>query len=70
MAQPRPPSDDAAALRSVHTSNLPVLFDPLRISLVVSKDQAEKAIVVRNDNRTPILTTQQRAFKANGSEDE
>ncbi len=40
---------DTAALRSVHTSNLPALFDRLQISLVVSTYQAGKVILVRND---------------------
>jgi hypothetical protein len=35
MSQPAPASPDTA-LRSVHTSNLPGLFEQLRISLVVS----------------------------------
>ena len=37
------------ALRSVHTGNLPALFDELNISLVVSTYQAGKVIVVRRD---------------------
>src|SRR4029434_6035255 len=40
---------DTDPLRSVHTSNLPALFDQLGISLIVSTYQAGKAIVVRND---------------------
>src|SRR6201993_1240661 len=40
---------DADALRSVHTTNLPVLFEQLRISLVVSTYQAGKVIIVRKD---------------------
>jgi len=47
-------------LRSVHTSNLPALFDQLQISLIVSTYQAGKAIVVRNDNDT--LNTHFRTF--------
>jgi uncharacterized protein (TIGR03032 family) len=43
-------SEQSADLRSVHTSNLPELFDQLGISLIVSTYQAGKAIVVRNDN--------------------
>ncbi len=35
------------ALRSVHTSNLPELFEQLRISLVVSTYQAGKVLLVR-----------------------
>jgi len=37
------------ALRSVHTANLPELFDRLQISLLVSTYQAGKVMVVRND---------------------
>jgi uncharacterized protein (TIGR03032 family) len=47
-------------LRSVHTSNLPELFEQLGISLIVSTYQAGKAIVVRNDNGT--LNTHFRTF--------
>ena len=43
-------ANEASALRSVHTSNLPALFDQLGISLVVSTYQAGNVIVVRNDN--------------------
>ncbi len=50
MAQNAPQSEKTADLRSVHTSNLPELFDQLGISLIVSTYQAGKAIVVRNDN--------------------
>jgi uncharacterized protein (TIGR03032 family) len=55
-----PPLGDAGALRSVHTSNLPALFDQLRISLVVSTYQAGKVIVVRNDRGS--LNTHFRTF--------
>lgn len=41
-----------AALRSVHTTNLPELLARLNISLVVSTYQAGKVIVVRNDKGT------------------
>jgi uncharacterized protein (TIGR03032 family) len=47
-------------LRSVHTSNLPELFEQLQISLMLSTYQADKAIVVRNDNGT--LNTHFRTF--------
>ena len=47
-------------LRSVHTSNLPALFEQLEISLIVSTYQAGKAIIVRSDNRT--LNTHFRTF--------
>jgi uncharacterized protein (TIGR03032 family) len=53
-------SADTDVLRSVHTSNLPALFDQLGISLIVSTYQAGKAIVVRNDNGT--LNTHFRTF--------
>jgi uncharacterized protein (TIGR03032 family) len=50
MASPAPLLDSATpALRSVHTSNLPELFDRLQISLVVSTYQAGKAILIRSD---------------------
>ena len=55
-----PQGDDPQALRSVYTSNLPGLFDQLRISLVVSTYQAGKAILVRNDNGA--LNTHFRTF--------
>src|SRR5262249_60288325 len=50
MAQSAPQSENTADLRSVHTSNLPELFDQLGISLIVSTYQAGKAIIARNDN--------------------
>ena len=50
MAPSAPQPENPADLRSVHTSNLPELFDQLGISLIVSTYQAGKAIVVRNDN--------------------
>src|SRR5262245_9888016 len=43
------PASPDAALRSVHTANLPALFDQLQISLLVSTYQAGKLIVVRHD---------------------
>ena len=55
-----PQSEETADLRSVHTSNLPELFEQLGISLIVSTYQAGKAIVVRNDNGT--LNTHFRTF--------
>src|SRR5215813_8327682 len=55
-----PPASPEAALRSVHTSNLPALFAQLHISLVVSTYQAGKVIVVRNDQG--ILNTLFRTF--------
>lgn len=50
----------AAALRSVHTSNLPQLFEQLQISLVVSTYQAGKVILVRADKG--VLNTHFRTF--------
>ena len=49
MAQSEPQSEKTADLRSVHTSNLPEIFEQLGISLIVSTYQAGKAIVVRSD---------------------
>src|SRR5437867_12651600 len=60
MASALPQADEASALRSVHTSNLPALFDQLQISLIVSTYQAGKAIVIRSDYGT--LNTQFRTF--------
>ena len=60
MTQTVPQSENPADLRSVHTSNLPELFDQLGISLIVSTYQAGKAIVVRNDNGN--LNTHFRTF--------
>src|SRR5262249_42226815 len=50
IAQNAAQSENTADLRSVHTSNLPELFDQLGISVIVSTYQAGKAIIVRNDN--------------------
>jgi hypothetical protein len=44
-SRPSPPAAADAALRSVHTSNLPALFERLHISLVVSTYQAGKVIL-------------------------
>lgn len=56
-----PTSDTTdSPLRSVHTSNLPEIFQQLRISLVVSTYQAGKVILVRNDGGT--LNTHFRTF--------
>ncbi len=49
-----------AALRSVHTSNLPALFAELQMSLVVSTYQAGKVILIRNDGG--VLNTHFRTF--------
>jgi len=58
--QTAPQPEQTADLRSVHTSNLPELFDQLQISLIVSTYQAGKAIIIRNDNGT--LNTHFRPF--------
>lgn len=55
---PAQPGD--AALRSVHASNLPSLFEQLGISLVVSTYQAGKVILIRNDGGA--LNTHFRTF--------
>jgi hypothetical protein len=60
MSTPSPLTAPEAALRSVHTSNLPALFAQLQISLVVSTYQAGKLIVVRQDGS--MLNTHFRAF--------
>ena len=60
MSQSEPQSENTADLRSVHTSNLPEIFEQLGISLIVSTYQAGKAIVVRSDNGT--LNTHFRTF--------
>ena len=60
MTHNGPQSEQAVDLHSVHTSNLPELFEQLQISLIVSTYQAGKAIVVRNDNGT--LNTHFRTF--------
>jgi uncharacterized protein (TIGR03032 family) len=49
MSTASPPAAPAAALRSVHTANLPALFARLGISLLLSTYQAGKVIVVRQD---------------------
>jgi hypothetical protein len=45
MTQTVPQSEETADLRSVHSSNLPELFDRLGISLIVSTYEAGKAII-------------------------
>ena len=60
MTHNGPQSEQTVDLHSVHTSNLPELFEQLQISLIVSTYQAGKAIVVRNDNGT--LNTHFRTF--------
>lgn len=60
MTTASPPTAPDAVLRSVHTSNLPALFDHLHISLLVSTYQAGKVIVVRNDGG--VLNTHFRTF--------
>ena len=60
MTHNGPQSEQTVDLHSVHTSNLPELFEQFQISLIVSTYQAGKAIVVRNDNGT--LNTHFRTF--------
>ena len=60
MVTQNTPKSEATDLRSVHTSNLPELFEQLQISLIVSTYQAGKAIIVRNDGGT--LNTHFRSF--------
>src|SRR5262245_7627193 len=55
-----PAASPDAALRSVHTSNLPALFAQLQISLAVSTYQAGKVILIRNDGG--VLNTHFRTF--------
>ena len=55
-----PPGRTDAALRSVHTTNLPALFAQLQLSLVVSTYQAGKVILVRPDGG--VLNTHFRTF--------
>ncbi len=69
------PSEDAqqdgnaaadAPLRSVHTSNLPQLFNQARCSLAVSTYQAGKLVLVRADTGAdgkPVVNTHFRAFR-------
>jgi uncharacterized protein (TIGR03032 family) len=49
MSIASPPAAPDAALRNVHTTNLPDLFARLPLSLLVSTYQAGKLIVVRHD---------------------
>jgi uncharacterized protein (TIGR03032 family) len=51
---------EAVPLRSVHTSNFPLLLEELGISLVVSTYQAGKVLLVRSDSHT--LNTHFRSF--------
>ena len=60
MASPSQPAVQQSELRSVHTANLPALFERLGISLVVSTYQAGKAILVRKDGGA--LNTHFRSF--------
>jgi uncharacterized protein (TIGR03032 family) len=55
-----PPVAGEATLRSVHTPNLPAIFDRLHISLLVSTYQAGKVILIRQAQGT--LNTHFRAF--------
>ncbi len=60
MSSVPPPAATDAALRSVHTSNLPALFGQLQVSVVVSTYQAGKVILIRNDEG--VLNTHFRTF--------
>jgi uncharacterized protein (TIGR03032 family) len=60
MPESPPPVAGEATLRSVHTSNLPTIFDRLHISLLVSTYQADKVILIRHAQGT--LNTHFRAF--------
>lgn len=60
MATEARPEAQDAALRSVHTSNLPDIFRQLNISLAVSTYQAGKVILVRADGNN--LNTHFRTF--------
>ena len=60
MASPAQSAEEESELRSVHTANLPALFERLGISLVVSTYQAGKAILVRKDGGA--LNTHFRSF--------
>jgi hypothetical protein len=53
---------DNGALRSVHTSNLPALFDQPDIDVVISTYQARTVIVVRSDEAA--LNTHSRALES------
>ena len=55
---PAQPGD--AALRSLHTSNVPSFFEQFGISIIISTYQAGKAILVRNDGG--VLNTHFRTF--------
>jgi len=56
----RQTENTGSPLRSVHTSNLPELFDRLQISVVVSTYQAGKVVLIRSDGQT--LNTHFRNF--------
>jgi hypothetical protein len=60
MSTAPPPASDAAALRSVHTANLPALLAQRHLSLVVSTYQTGTVILVRPDHG--VLNTHFRAF--------
>jgi uncharacterized protein (TIGR03032 family) len=60
MSTVPPSATPEAALRSVHTTTLPALFDQLHVSLLVSTYQAGKVIVVRSDGG--VLNTHFRPF--------
>lgn len=54
-------SDQPDPLRSVHTSNLPQIFDQLGISLLVTTYQAGKLVMLRSDGE--VLNTHFRMFE-------
>lgn len=57
----KPAADEPPPLRSVHTSNLPQLFEQGRFSLMVSTYQAGKLVFLRNDKG--VLNTHFRNFQ-------
>jgi hypothetical protein len=55
-----PPADAPAPLRSVHTSNLPQIFNEAGFSLLVTTYQAGKLVILRNNQG--VLNTHFRNF--------
>lgn len=60
MTPPPLTPEESESLRSVHTANLPAIFDQIGMSLVISTYQAGKVILVRNDGGA--LNTHFRTF--------
>ncbi len=61
-----PPKSPDAPLRSVHTSNLPLIFANAKCSLAVSTYQAGKLVLVRGDKTDdgqPVVNTHFRTFR-------